>query len=55
MAKLVVRKTGGVRNFTSLQDEVRDGIQEFMRFMNEAVEEHLTRARQAGATITRVP
>jgi hypothetical protein len=54
-AKLLVRKTGGIPNYRSLQGDVRAGIQEFMRFMNEAVEEHLLRAREAGATIRRVP
>lgn len=54
-ARLLVRKTGSIANYTSLQDEVRQGIQEFMRFMNEAVEEQLMRARQRGAAIVQVP
>jgi hypothetical protein len=31
---------------------MRDGVQEFMRFMNEALEEHFVRKRDEGSAVT---
>lgn len=51
-AQLVVRKVGTVQNYEKLQAVVREAIQEFMRFMNPALDEHITRRQQAGADLT---
>lgn len=51
-ARFVVRKVGTVQNFEKLQEVVREAIQEFMRFMNPALDEHVTRRQQAGSDLT---
>ena len=51
-ARLVIRKVGTVQNYEKLQDTVREAVQEFMRFMNPALDEHVTRRQQAGANLT---
>ena len=49
---LVVREVGTPRNLEKLQEIVEEGVQEFIEFMNLALEEHVIRRQRAGAVVT---
>jgi hypothetical protein len=50
-ARLAIRSVGTVRNLEKLQFAVQEGVQDFMRFMNPALEEHMIRRQLTGAVI----
>jgi hypothetical protein len=49
---LAVRSVGTLENLVKLQETVREGVQEFIRFMNPALDEHTIRRQRAGAVVT---
>lgn len=48
---LIVRSVGTPQNLEKLQKVVQEGVQEFMQFMNPALDEHVIRRQRAGAVV----
>ena len=50
--RLAIRSVGTLKNLIKLQDAIQHGVQEFMWFMNPALNEHTVRRQRAGADVT---
>ncbi len=49
---LAVRSVGTHQNLDKVRETAEEGVQEFMRFMNPALDEHVVRRQRAGIAVT---